>query len=129
MSWLLLVGKCLGVAYLLYAFIVLVVGIVRTIAFTTLAIDHRADIQGLTVVPFVIMFLLCLVIGLLLGFTGLRLWAAKRTPLTWVVVCASIVAFPVGTILGLPSLIWLILLRRSQNSPPAFAAPISATDK
>jgi uncharacterized membrane protein (DUF485 family) len=127
MSRLLLVGKCLGAGYLLFALIVLVVGIARTIAFTIVVSEHRADIELLTIIPFVIFFILCLVIGFLLGLTGLRLWAARRTRLTWVVVCASIVAFPIGTILGIPSLIWLILLRRSQTIPPAFEAPISPT--
>ena len=80
-------------------------------------------------IPFVTFVLLCLIITFLPGFTGFRLWAARRTRLTWVSVCASTLAFPIGTVLGLASLIWLILLRRSQTSPPAFDLPVSSTDK
>jgi hypothetical protein len=131
MSRLRLVGKCLGVGYLLYALAVLGFGIAKTIAFTTVVLEHRADLEAhwQELIPFVIFSLLCLVITFLLGFTGLRLWAARRTRFTWVAVCASILAFPIGTVLGLASLIWLILLRRSQTSPPAFDVPVSSTDK
>jgi hypothetical protein len=131
MSRLRLVGKCLGVGYLLYSLAVLGFGIAKTIAFTTLALEHRADLEAdwQALIPFVIFSLLCLVITFLLGFAGLRLWAARRTRFTWVAVCASILAFPIGTVLGLASLIWLILLRRSQTSPPAFEVPVSSTDK
>jgi len=125
MSRLRLVGKCLGVGYLLYALTILGFGIAKTIA--TLALVHRADLQEL--IPLVIFSLLWLLIAFLLGFAGLRLWAARRTRFTWVAVCASIVGFPIGTVLGLASLIWLILLRRSQTSPPAFDVPVSSTDK
>ena len=131
MSRLCLVGKCLGVGYLLYALAVLGFGIAKIIAFTTVVLEHRADLEAhwQELIPFVIFSLLWLVITFLLAFTGLRLWAARRTRLTWVVVCVSILAFPIGTVLGLTSLIWLILLRRSQTSPPVFDVPVSSTDK
>jgi hypothetical protein len=94
------------------------------ITFTNLALEHRADWQAL--IPLVIFSLLCLVITFLLGFTGLRLGAARLTRLTWAVVCVSKVGIPIGTVLGLASLIWLILLRRSQTSPPAVDVPVSS---
>ena len=131
MSRLRLVGKCLGVGYLLLALAVLGNGIAKTIAFTTAYLQHWADVEAdpLMLIPFVTFVLLCLIITFLLGFAGLRLWAARRTRFTWVAVCASILAFAIGTVLGLASLIWLILLRRSQTSPPAFDVPVSSTDK
>ena len=47
MSRLRLVGKCLGVGYLLFALAVLGYGIAKMITFTNLAIEYRADWQAL----------------------------------------------------------------------------------
>ena len=68
-------------------------GIAKTIAFTTAALEHWANVEAdwLMLIPLLNFFLLCLIITItfLIGFTGLRLWAARRTRFTWV-------SFPIG---------------------------------
>jgi hypothetical protein len=97
-------------------------GIAKAIASTTAYLQHWADVEAdwLMLIPFVTFVLTYWIITFLLGFAGLRLWAARRTRFTWVAVCASILAFPIGTVLGLASLIWLILLRTVANLAPGF---------
>jgi len=114
-----LTGKVLGGGYLVFALIILWRAIQDLVAIWTPATQRVYYLQPLSRDPLVTLFLIGLLVAIFLAVIGLRLFAARRTRFTWIAVSVSVVLFPIGTLLGIASLIWLIVARRQASPPPS----------
>jgi hypothetical protein len=112
-----ILGKCLGTGYLIYIALTAVAVVQLLSKVVTAVFKEASSSPVLTLIPFVIMFIIFLIMAWGFVTLGFRLWTDRRTRLTWILVCLSLLCFPYGTILGLLSLTWLIVSRQSAPSP------------
>ena len=107
-----LIGKVLGTGYVVLAIIILSRAI-QDLAAISMPVAQRAYyLQPLSTVPLLALFSLGLLVAIFLGLIGVRLFNARRNRFVWIGVSVSVVLFPIGTLLGVVSLIWLNVLRR-----------------
>ena len=111
-----LLGKCLGTGYLIYIALTAVFVVQLVIKVVTAISKQASSPPLLSLVPFVFIFIIFLTMAWLLLTIGFRLWTDRRTRLTWILVCLSLLCFPYGTILGLLSLTWLLFFRQSDRA-------------
>jgi hypothetical protein len=110
-------AKLLGIGYLVYAASMLVFGAFRLISFVNLLSQQHASVNPLVVISFVLFAILRLLLVAASAAIGPRLLAEKRNWPTWTLACVLLLGFPVGTILGVLTLIWLRFARRAEQKP------------
>jgi hypothetical protein len=110
-------AKLLGIGYLVYAALMLVFAAFRLISFVNLLSQQHASVNPLVVISFVIFAIILLLLVASSAAMGLRLLAEKRNWPNWTLACVLLLGFPVGTILGVLTLIWMRLSRRTEQQP------------
>jgi hypothetical protein len=114
---LLVSAKLLGIGYLVFAALMLLGGAFRLIWFVNLVSRQHQPLDPISLIPFVIMAIIFLLLVGAFAVLGLRLLTSKRNWPTWTLACVLLLSFPVGTILGVLTLIWLGLSRQAEQQP------------
>jgi hypothetical protein len=112
-----LFSKVLGVGYLLNAGLILYIGAARSILIVNVMAAHASELNPSMLVPWVSFVMICLLFVAGLTALSLRLFAGKRGWPTWTLAVFFLISIPVGTILGILTIFWLILLRRAERQP------------
>ena len=112
-----LFSKILGVGYLLNAALILYIGIARSILIFNAMAAHASELNPLVMVPSVSFVIICLLFVAGLTALSLRLFAGKRDWPTWTLAILFLISIPIGTVLGILTVVWLILSRRAQQQP------------
>jgi hypothetical protein len=114
-SGLRLFNKLLGVGYLLNAALILYIGVARSILIFNAIVAHALNPS--VVMPSIFFVSVCLLFVAGLTLLGLRLFAGKRNWPTWTLAIFFLISIPIGTILGILTMLWLILSRRAEQQP------------
>ena len=112
-----LFSKILGVGYLLNAALILYIGIARSILIFNAMAAHASELNPLVMVPSFSFVIICLLFVAGLTALSLRLFAGKRDWPTWTLAILFLISIPIGTVLGILTVVWLILSRRAQQQP------------
>ena len=112
-----LFSKVLGVGYLLNAALILYIGIARSILIFNAMAAHASELNPLVMVPSISFVIICLLFVAGLTALSLRLFAGKQGWPTWTLAILFLISIPIGTVLGILTIVWLILSRRAQRQP------------
>jgi hypothetical protein len=112
-----LFSKLLGVGYLLNAALILYIGIARSILIFNAMAAHASELNPLVMVPSISFVIICLLFVAGLTALSLRLFAGKQGWPTWTLAILFLISIPIGTVLGILTIVWLILSRRTERQP------------
>ena len=112
-----LFSKVLGVGYLLNAALILYIGIARSILIFNAMAAHASELNPLVMVPSISFVIICLLFVAGLTALSLRLFAGKQGWPTWTLAVLFLMSIPIGTVLGILTIVWLILSRRAERQP------------